>query len=421
MTLFSVLNEVTPKTESNSYILDKIPYVMWSLDTYSIVNGKKKLIKNNSYPDWFIYAVSNSGLYYRIHQTISNLINGEIEIEGGNAQAAFDYLMSINAKEALRQMSYDAALFNGVTAQLSYFKGKIQWIYPDHFQYYRQDKNNSRYTSPVERDQKFYYYSEGWNRVNFSTGKVDKQFQMYEPKRIEGFTLASKMKNGIEVYYDFMRNSNTNYYPHPDGGSLIDAIEFDIEVPKFHRKNIENSISANFVITYPKAVNSDFNKEMEERREIAKAIKESHSGAENAGKGIIAFYDINSPQKAEIAALPTDSNDKKFEITMQQNTQRILTGLGVVAAENFGIMTNAGFSAKSDTILIGQELLIYNVVQDKKKLLETFFDRILEKSGYKNSKVKIKSVSPTFTSIELPQAQEKPIEDSNIVEDSNND
>ena len=96
-------------------------------------------------------------------------------------------------------------------------------------------------------------------------------------------------------------------YPIPRYNGALNAIETSTEISKFHLNSINNNFAGNFIINF-----NNGEPDEETKGEIEKKIKEKFSGADNAGKFMVAFND-SKDNGVTVERIQDDNFDKKYE------------------------------------------------------------------------------------------------------------
>lgn len=127
------------------------------------------------------------------------------------------------------------------------------------------------------------------------------------PELREEYPLFDEYNPYLTSVFYYKGHISRSHYPIPKYVGALPSIETSTEIAKFHLRNIKNNFASSYIINYN---NADFSEE--QKSEIKQGITENFTGAENAGKFMLAF-NTSKDNAVTIEKLPEDNFDKKFE------------------------------------------------------------------------------------------------------------
>jgi hypothetical protein len=337
--------------------------------------------EDNLAPDKFIVKLQTSPHYSRIMNTLANMIRGAGFIyDGADKVMVENHFRRIGVDEKfLEKASWDAALLNAFSCQVildatSKLPARIA----------HQRVSQVRVGRPDEFDDiNYYYLARDWKKIG-TNGKllvstIPKEDRVtYEPIRIEKYGGRQHIRSLI---YNPKYSPARFYYPLPESESSLKVISLSEKILEFQESAIRNGVFSSVIINYPKKQNADWDKEMEEQKLISDSIKKGLAGAKNAGKAAVIFYDPQADKGPEIKDAPSDENDKKYIETNRLINENMMTGLGVVSGELFGVPSSGGFSSQADMLLVANELTHTNVACPLQNLITEPLNQIIRDAG----------------------------------------
>lgn len=243
-------------------------------------------------------------------------------------------------EDIIKKIVADYLIFGGFSLQLIYNKlGEISEIYWLDFRNVRLNKEGDKA-----------YYSEDWIRHanDFIT------YDIFNPNE----------KQKSCVYY-FKGHLSRGVYPIPKYNGALNAIETSTEISKFHLNSIINNFSGNFIINFN---NGQPSTDIQE--DIERKIKAKFSGADNAGKFLIAFNE-SKENGVTVERIQDDNFDKKYESLRTDTYKEIFIAFRAIP-QLFGYnLENDGFNTQE----YESAFLLYNqttVLPIQKDLARTF-------------------------------------------------
>lgn len=254
--------------------------------------------KENTGKPYLNYGIDNRfpnylwDLYMR-SALLQSIVNGTADYANGNG---ITYSDSSNVQrladeankdgetleDIIKKITIDYLVFGGFAFQVIYNKlGEINEIYWLDFRNCRRSKDGSKI-----------YYSEDWI-------KHANDYITYDIFNAEN-------RKGTSVFY-FKGHISRGIYPVPRYNGALSAIETSTEISKFHLNSILNNFSGNFIINFNNGQPST-----DVQEEIERKIKAKFSGADNAGKFLVAFND-SKENGVTVERIQDDNFDKKYE------------------------------------------------------------------------------------------------------------
>lgn len=271
---------------------------------FSIFDSAVKVVptfieKENTGKPYLNYGVNNQfpnylwELYLR-SAILQSIINGTADYAGGSS-ITYNELNPVIKKlkdeankdgetldDVIKKVIVDYLIFGGFALQVIYNKlGEINELYWLDFRNVRRNKEGDKV-----------YYSDDW--VKHANDYIT--YDIFNPEN----------NKGTSVFY-FKGHISRGIYPVPRYNGALSAIETSTEISKFHLNSILNNFSGNFIINFNNGQPTE-----DIQREIEKKVKDKFSGADNAGKFLIAFND-SKENGVSVERIQDDNFDKKYE------------------------------------------------------------------------------------------------------------
>lgn len=324
--------------------------------------------KENSGKAYLNYGVDNQfpnylwELYLR-SAILQSIINGTADYAGGN-KITYDETNPVIKRledeankdgetldDVIKKIIVDYLIFGGFALQVIYNKlGEISEIYWLDFRNVRRNKEGDKV-----------YYSDDWVRHanDFLT------YDIFNPDN----------KKGTSVFY-FKGHISRGIYPVPRYNGALSAIETSTEISKFHLNSILNNFSGNFVINFNNGIPTE-----DVQKEIEKKVKDKFSGADNAGKFLVAFND-SKENGVSVERIQDDNFDKKYESLRTDTFKEIFVAFRAIP-QLFGFsLEGTGFNKQE----FQEAFQLYNktTVEPIQKDIQRTFNKIF---GVDNSLV----------------------------------
>lgn len=163
-------------------------------------------------------------------------------------------------------------------------------------------------------------------------------------------------------------------YPIPQYSSCLNWVFLDGEMSYLHKSNIQNSIFASVMITFPKKPTST-----EEKNSIKESIQ-NVKGAPNAGR-VFAVFANSVDQMPKLEPIPVNNNDQLFIQTDGRIDEKICQA-HTIDPILMGIRVSGKLGSGSD---IKQSYVIWekNFVIPTREILQNIFDDLVSLSRVK--------------------------------------
>lgn len=329
--------------------------------SFSIFDSAAKVIptfieKENSGKPYLSYGIDNRfpnylwELYLR-SAILQSIVNGTADYAGGNGIIYNEAPSVQKLKEeankdgetlddVIKKAIVDYLVFGGFSLQIIYNKlGEINEIYWLDFRNVRLNKEGDKV-----------YYSEDW--IKHSNDYVT--YDIFNPEK----------KSGSSVFY-FKGHISRGVYPVPRYNGALNAIETSTEISKFHLNSILNNFSGNFIINFN---NGQPSQDVQE--EIERKVKAKFTGADNAGKFMLAFND-SKDNGVTVERIQDDNFDKKYESLRTDTYKEIFVAFRAIP-QLFGYSLEGTAFNKQE---FSEAYLLYNQTTVKpiqKDIIRTF-------------------------------------------------
>lgn len=332
---------------------------------FSIFDSAVKVIptfveKETTGKDYVNYGVNNQfpnylwELYLR-SAILQSIINGTADYAGGNAIIYNETNPVINRlkdeankdgetlDDIIKKAIADYLIFGGFALQIIYNKlQEISEIYWLDFRNVRRNKEGDKV-----------YYSDDW--VKHANDYLT--YDIFSPD----------VKKGTSVFY-FKGHLSRGIYPIPRYNGALNAIETSTEISKFHLNSILNNFSGNFIINFNNGQPTE-----DVQAEIEKKIKDKFSGADNAGKFMLAFND-SKENGVTVERIQDDNFDKKYEALRTSTFKEIFVAFRAIP-QLFGYsLEGTGFNKQE--FAEAYELYNKTTVQPIQKDIQRTFNKI---------------------------------------------
>lgn len=302
---------------------------------------------DNKFPNylWELYLRS---------AVLQSIINGTADYTGGNgiiySENPLVQRLKDNAngdgetlEDVMKKITVDYLIFGGFALQVIYNKlGEVNELYWLDFRNVRRDKEGEKV-----------YYSEDW--VRHSNDYLT--YDIFNPDK----------KKGTSVFY-FKGHISRGVYPIPRYNGALSAIETSTEISKFHLNSILNNFSGNFIINFNNGQPS-----VDVQEEIERKIRDKFSGADNAGKFLLAFND-SKENGVTVERIQDDNFDKKYDALRESTFKEIFVAFRAIP-QLFGYsLEGTAFNKQEFTEAF--ELYNKTTVEPIQRDLKRTFDKI---------------------------------------------
>lgn len=216
----------------------------------------------------------------------------------------------------------------------------------------------------------------GYNTEN----KIEKAYIATDWTKISGNNVLEMKMWGIEqpvegeryLWYVKPYNPEELFYAIPQWYSAVNWILADIELSKYYLNYITNNFSSNLSIAYPTEVDED------KKAEIYNMLSASFGGAHNAGNVLLLFGDNGVlPTVSNIESVDADLYNSVTDIVMKY----IVSANRLTSPVLAGLSTTAGFSSKSDEIIVAYVLYKLTVIDDIRNFITDNLNYLLTLNG----------------------------------------
>lgn len=317
------------------------------------VNGKDFISwgENNQYPKFLWDLYSNCS-------TLQTIVNGTADYVCGDEIICNvpNFQSQVNKKgetigELIAKIAVDYIIFGSFAIQvIRNINNEVSELYWIDINKLRSDEKNE-----------VFYYSEDWNK---SYGRVK---TIIYPK------FNSKDSNPTSIFY-FKGNKTRTTYGTPIWSAAVKNVQIENAITDFHLNEISNNFMTSKLISFNNGQPDD-----EQKAEIERNLSEKFSGAENAGRVMIAFSESkeNAP---EVLDLGSDNFPERYASLEKRNKEQIFCAFRCTPTL-MGIITESNGFATSE-YSDSYKLFNKTVVSPIQQAIVTVFDKIL---GVKDS------------------------------------
>lgn len=338
----------------------QLTYAFASLNPYISTNKVENIEKQMNGKDFILWGEDNRypdylyGLYENC-ATLQSVINGTADFICGDDVKVYDSRTEVNKKgetieDILRKVAVDYLIYGGFALQIiRNALNQVAEIYWIDISKLRSDEKNE-----------VFFYSDDWSK---SVGRV---------KTIVYPKFGADDENPTSIFY-YKSPKSRKVYPTPVYNAAIDSCEIERKINLFHLNEISNNFLGSKVINMNNGV-----PEEDIQNEIEKKINEKFSGAENAGRILIAFND-NKDSAVTIENLGEDGFADRYDALSKRVESQIFTAFR--ATPNiFGLPTaTTGFNEQE----YQSAFKLYNrtAVKPAQKAIIDVFDKIYGRKG----------------------------------------
>jgi hypothetical protein len=316
-------SNVIPITQSNTQAIDTTPefLVLKFADSRIPVfkeSRNKDYIKygdDNLYPDYLTYLFNKSAKHGAIIAGKAFYIFGEGYENGDVVVNRLGETLNDIAKKSIK----DIEIYAGYRWEVIWNAGrKVSEIYHVDYTTIRVGKNGG------------YWFKENWDINNRD-----------EETFMPAFNPSAPFGSQLFAYNEY--RPKTRYYPLPEYIGSNNFIETDIEISKYYLSAIRNGMTPSKMIQF-------FNGEPTEdkKREIEHRMAKKFAGAENAGKFLLVFNQVNASRSVEVNDLSATDLDKHMIELNKTCQQEIFSGHRVTSPMLFGIKTEGQLGGNTE-------------------------------------------------------------------------
>ena len=370
---------------------------------------------NNDYPQELIRLYNNaSPLHKSIINRKAKLIAGmgfEIETPFILNEYSKDTLNDIVKKSVLDYLIFGGYYLNIIWNESGNEVAQIEARPFEKMRIAKYDCDKKLNSKQLEG----YYMSKNWlaktkpeNKPVFYPDAEQDWNKFFEPgyrpsiNEIEAVKIAFRIEYPSQIIFIKSYTPGMDYYTLPSYSAALNDIKLAYEISTYHLKNVQNGLMPGMVIINKTGLPTDEEKDADYER-----IKESYSGADNAGE-FIMLYAESDATAPELIPVQLNSSDQRFrdlriqiENTIKQTHEMTSALIGQEVSGKLGSTTEI-----EEQLQFAQATVI-NPIQ---KEIEQSFNKILKMSG-KDETIKLKKyvifekVTETTTEIKTTETQ----------------
>jgi len=304
--------------------------------------------------------------YYNYSPTHHSCISSKRDGVIGNSLFSTDEdqdlrLISANPMESVydvfKKCALDMVLFGCYSLNIIWKQDRELGI----SEFYHIDVSKLRVGKADELDYvKDYFYSGDWSNL-----------RKYPTRKIPSFNPLNDEPS--QIYYHKPYSPNTFYYAQPDYVAGITSINTEVEIGRFHLKNIQNSFHPSLWVNLNSGIPST-----EERDSIFKHLTDRYSGSDNAGRLMVSFNE-DAASQPEITQIDNNTNDTLFGTLNEMTVSNILTANRITSGLLLGIKNgdNGGLGSNKDELLVSYNHFLNTVVKPIQQQLLDGFQKVL--------------------------------------------
>ena len=250
----------------------------------------------------------------------------------------------------------DILLFGGYSLNVVWSRDRDQGI----AEFYHIDFSKLRSGKSDELDRvKEFYYCADWRNI-----------RKFEVKTLQAFNPLEEKPSQIFYYKPYVPSAF--YYPSPDYIAGVGAINTEVEIGRFHLKNIQNSFHPSLFVSLNSGIPSS-----EEREDIYQHLTNMYSGSDNAGKMMISFNE-DKDHAPDITQISNNTNDGLFDTLNDMVKTNILTSNRITSGLLLGIRDGgSGLGSNKDEILVAYNHFLNTVIKPIQQQLLDGFSKVL--------------------------------------------
>jgi hypothetical protein len=348
-------SNVVPITQESAKVVDNSPeFIVLKFADSKIPIFKEsrnkdyiKYGENNLYPDYLTFLFNKSAKNGAIISGKAFYIFGE-GFENGDVivNRLGESLNDISKKAIL-----DVEIYGGFRLEVIWNAAKkVSEIYHVDYTTIRVGKNGG------------YYFKEDWQPLS-------RDEEVYIP----AFNPNTPVGSQIYAYNEYRPKSR--YYPLPEYVGCNNFIETDIEISKYYLSCIRNGMMPSKMIQFFKGEPTE-----DKKREIEARMSRKFAGAENAGKFLLVFNDVNASKSVEVNDLSASDLDKHMIELNKTCQQEIFSGHRVTSPMLFGIKTEGQLGGNTE-LKASYELFQNTYAKPKANAFEKEINYILSYSS----------------------------------------
>lgn len=348
-------------------------------------NKRLKIVewgKKNDHPMYLLGIYNNFGS--PLHK---NIVNKKNKFVSGNGfeefeNEALNKLITKNKlKREVKKISLDHEIFNGFAIEVIWDNAGENIASIQHIPFHKLR------VGIEDEDASFphVWFSNDWSQHR----KAE-----YTPELIREFNPL--IKKGKQIYYFTDYNPEAEIYPIPNYSNVLNFIELDYEISKFHLNQAKQGYAPSFILNFATGIPTE-----DEMEEFSKNFKKNYSGTENAGK-IIITYSEGSDGKPELTAVDLNDSDERFVMLMEQIELKIASGAEIPLPLIQLVPGKLGSTEERRELLSEFQ---QSYVTPRQETIEEVLNEILSAAGF-TEEVKLKTFEDDDVKIDLVKESE---------------
>lgn len=287
--------------------------------------------EDNNYPEYLTLLFNKSAKHNAILTGKAFYIFGE-GYENGNVKVN---RLGESLNDIAKKAILDVEIYGGFRFEIIWnAAGRVSEIYHVDYTTIRVGKESG------------FWYKETWDKNNRDEEVFIPAFNPLYPV-------------GAQIYAYNEYRPMTRFYPLPSYIGCNNFIETDIEISKYYLSAIRNGMMPSKMIQFFKGEPSE-----DKKREIEHRFGRKFAGAENAGKFLLVFNDVNASRSVEINDLSASELDKQFVELNKTCQQEIFSGHRITSPMLFGIKTEGQLGGTTE-LNVAYEIFINTYAKPK--------------------------------------------------------
>lgn len=349
-----VVDNTTPELIVLKFSDSKIPVFKESRNKEYIKYGD-----DNLYPDYLTYLFNKSAKHGAIISGKAFYIFGE----GYENGEVIVNRLGETLNDVCKKSILDIEIYGGFRWEVIWNAArKVSELYHVDYTTIRVGKNGG------------YYFKECWDINN----RDEEVFML-------AFNPNYPVGSQLFAYNEY--RPKTRFYPLPKYIGANNWIETDIEISKYYLSAIRNGMTPSKMIQFFKGEPTE-----EKKREIEYRMSKKFAGAENAGKFLLVFNDVNASKSVEVTDLSASDLDKHMIELNKTTQQEVFSGHLVTSPMLFGIKTEGQLGGNTE-LKTSYELFQATYAKPKANAFDKEITYVLSYSS-KPSKYELRPTDP---------------------------
>lgn len=319
----------------------------------------------NNYPQYLLDLYNFYG-----STTHKGIINRKVRMTSGQGfEDIIDphlkhFVSNNDISKEIRKLSFDLEIFNGMSFEVIYDRLGENIIELNHVPFSKVrhgiiDREDENLSIP------HFWISNDWTKARSDD---------FAPEYIREF---DGTKEGRQlVYFRDYNPGDDGYNPVPFYSNVINWIELDYEISKFHLNQAKQGYYPSFILNMSQGIPNE-----DKQDQFLKGFKKNFMGTENSGKAIIT-YSEGKENAPEIIPLTLNDSDERFIMLMDQIEKYIV--LGHEIPPQLLILTPGKLSATDERLALLHEFQV-SYISPRQNIIEEMLNKVIapEFSGEK--------------------------------------